>query len=418
MISLAVCVLTGLLGIADGLRDNPGDLLVCYPGDTVKELSVSIFADSFWEETQRLELSSGEDSLYILVFQWPGNGACLTVFHRDGEDYRMTGEYTSLFGGNGIDFVVSNPVFNSLNELEFRLDLTGHLRGYYPDPGNSDTYVEPAEYKSGIVFATGDDSLRVVSCSILSESEGRTPIKQTLLHPMDSFTAYTLDKNEWVLNFPLTPGWVMWGVTDDITVELDAECWLGGVPSVNARFSLADQNGMLPAMAFESMYQYLPHTVNLLEDYEYLNVRRSGSSWFNRVNLSWGLSNRINLHLSPGATYSERLEIDNGQRSPFLSVVDNDLFQGDISVGLDWRISDWLSAHTSVSEGVTFVYLDNVPGKRQVASGVRVAPFVRMSQPILRNLGVELAVLSISFPDIDETLTGPMFYLYWQWNSN
>ena len=77
----------------------------------------------------------------------------------------MTGEYTSLFGGNGMDFVVSDPVINSMNEIEFRLGLTGHLRGYYPDIGNSRTYVEPSEYNSWIVFATGGDSLRVVSCS-------------------------------------------------------------------------------------------------------------------------------------------------------------------------------------------------------------------------------------------------------------
>ncbi len=129
--------------------------------------------------------------------------------------------------------------------------------------------------------------------------------------------------------------------------------------------------------------------------------------------MSWELADRINLHLSPGATYSDRLEIDNGQRSPFRRVVENDLLKADLSLGFDWQVSDWLSAHASVSEGVTFVYLDNVPGKRQVAAGVRIAPFV--SQPLLQNLGVEVAVLSISFPDIDETLTGPMFYLFWQW---
>ena len=235
----------------------------------------------------------------------------------------------------------------------------------------------------------------------------------SVLHPMDSFTGYTLERNEWVFNFPMTPGWVMWGVTDDITVELDAECWLGGVPSFNARFGLADQNGLLPAVALESMYQYLPRTVNLLEDYEYLNVQRSGSSWFYRVNMSWELADRITLHLSPGATYSERLEIDNGQRSQFHRVVSNDLLKEDFSLGLDWQVAEWLSAHASVSEGVTFVYVDNVPGKRQVAAGVRVAPFV--SHPLMKNLGVEVAVLSISFPDVDETLTGPMFYLFWQW---
>ena len=85
-------------------------------------------------------------------------------------------------------------------------------------------------------------------------------------------------------------------------------------------------------------------------------------------------------------------------------VVENDLLIADLSLGFDWQVSDWLPAHAIVSEGVTFVYPDNVPGKRQVAAGVRITPFV--SQSLLENLGVEVAVLSISFPHVDETLTG------------
>ena len=254
-------------------------------------------------------------------------------------------------------------------------------------------------------------SVLVFTC----EAIGNSPSQRTLLHPMDSFTAYTLERNEWVFNFPLTPGWIMWGATDHVTLELDGECWLGGVPSINARVRFSDQSGAVPSMAFESMYQYLPDTVNLLEDYEYLNVKRTGNSWYNRVNLSWRFSPKICLNVSPGVTYSETLEIDNGQRTPFRSTLHNDVVKGDISIGIDWLCCDWLSVHSSVSRGTTFVYLDNVPGKDQLVAGVRIAPFLQMQQPFLRNMGAELALVSISFPDVDETLTGPMFYLYWQW---
>lgn len=238
----------------------------------------------------------------------------------------------------------------------------------------------------------------------------------TLLHPLDNFTAYTLDKNEWVFNFPLAaPGYLMWGVTDDVTVELDAECWLGGVPSVNARFRLCGQKGALPALAFESMYQYLPNRINLIDDYEYLNIWRQGNSWFNRINMSWALSEKVAMHISPGVTYSEMVEIDNGDRSLFQSSMSEDIVKGDFSAGFSWIATNWLSVHSSVSSGVTFLYLDNVPGKEQLAAGVRINPFTGMSQPILRNMGIDLAILSMSFPEVDETLTGPMFYLFWQW---
>nr|WP_299206993.1 hypothetical protein [uncultured Brumimicrobium sp.] len=46
---------------------------------------------------------------------------------------------------------------------------------------------------------------------------------ETLLHPADGFTAYTLKKNEFVYNqSPFTlpfPSWAWWGITDRITAE-------------------------------------------------------------------------------------------------------------------------------------------------------------------------------------------------------
>ncbi len=246
-------------------------------------------------------------------------------------------------------------------------------------------------------------------------ASGGSMQERAMLHPMDAFTARTLGRNEWVFNFPLSPGWIMWGVTDKLTVELDAECWLGGVPSFNARYRIFDGGGCLPSAAFESMYQYLPDTVSLIENCEFLTVRRTGSSWYNRLNMSWRPSRSIAFHLSPGITWSETVEIDNGNSDIFLSYTDENVIEPDFSAGVSWLAGDWFSLHGSYSHGVTFVYLDNVPGKRQLACGTRVEPFHRSSSWFLRRLGAELGVVSISFPRVEQTLTGPVFYLYWQY---
>ncbi|OVE76506.1 hypothetical protein BVX98_05870 [bacterium F11] len=250
-----------------------------------------------------------------------------------------------------------------------------------------------------------------------SQSQEGSLLEQTMLHPMDSFTAYTFNKNEWTFNFPFTPGWFMWGVTNFMTVELDAEAWLGGVPSINARFKMWDQKTILPAAAYETMYQHLPRTINLISEYEYLNIRRKGDSWFNRINLSWKLLSKIHIHVSQGVTYSEKLEFDNGERSDFQKVFHEDLFEPDLSIGLGWRAKDWVSFHSTYSEGVTFIYVDNVPRKTQYTLGARFAPFINKSKRYLRNLRIELTYLSFSFSDVDETVTGPMGYLYWQWQA-
>ena len=82
---------------------------------------------------------------------------------------------------------------------------------------------------------------------------------------------------------------------------------------------------------------------------------------------------------------------------------------------LSWVAAGWLSVYGTASSGVTFAYLDNVPGKRQVTGGVRVEPFQGMSSGILRNMGAELGIVSMNYPEVEETLTGSMFYLFWQW---
>jgi len=84
-------------------------------------------------------------------------------------------------------------------------------------------------------------------------------INETMLHPADAFTGYVYKKGEWGYNQAITPypSWAWWGITDRITTELDLEAWLGGVPSFNFRIGILKQSGFKPALAYETMFQYL-----------------------------------------------------------------------------------------------------------------------------------------------------------------
>ncbi|MCK4420546.1 hypothetical protein KAW48_02020 [candidate division WOR-3 bacterium] len=249
-------------------------------------------------------------------------------------------------------------------------------------------------------------------------------VNERMLHPLDSYTAYTFQKGEWAYNFPvlgLSPGWMWWGVTDWLTAEIDIECLLGGVPSFNFRFSLTEQNGILPALAYETMFQYLFEEIDLLEDYEYLRVVRKGASWYNRINASWRFSEQMCLHLSIGGTYSESILIENDNRPEYFGKHFQDLISPDLSLGIDWRISKWFSFHSAGSYGTTFIYLDNVPRKCQFTYGFRIAPLLKNRWAILRNLRLEFAAIFYYFPEARETVSLPvpiLPYLYWQGGGN
>lgn len=277
------------------------------------------------------------------------------------------------------------------------------------------------------------DAVTLVAClavlvpshdALAEPGEGRADVvntaslvEETMLHPLDSFTAYTLAQGEWAWNIPLAlpVGWLWWGVTDWMTVEIDTEAWLGLVPSANARFSLGGQEGLRPALAYETMYQYLHREIDLVDDYDFLEVNRRGSSWYHRINASWRMSPTVRLHASVGATYSQSLELTNGQRESAKMASFEHLISPDASVAIDYRPFAWLTTHAALSYGTTFTYLDNVPRKSQLSAGVRIAPFATTGWWMVRNLRAELSFLVIYFDDVDEVLAGPVPYVYWQW---
>ncbi|HEY5935403.1 MAG TPA: hypothetical protein VIU61_12225 [Kofleriaceae bacterium] len=251
-------------------------------------------------------------------------------------------------------------------------------------------------------------------------------IDETMLHPVDAFTGYTLRKNEIIYNqSPLTlpfPSWMWWGVTDRVTVEIDTLPLLGGlfiephlpVPSVNTRVGIVKGGADRIAIAVEGMVQHLWRE-QVQEDLETIRVIRRGTSVFARVNVSIPVHRRFRIHLSGGATWAESFRLENpvaGLVSEYTNAV-----SPDGSIAFDVRAAPWLSLHATASYGTTFVFSDNQPRKWQLAYGFRIAPARHSSWRILRSLRLEFPSLFMFRPSVDnrQLLPVPIFpYLYWQ----
>ncbi len=243
-------------------------------------------------------------------------------------------------------------------------------------------------------------------------------INETMLHPADSFTGYVYKKHEWGYNQALTPypSWAWWGITDRITAELDFEAWLGGVPSFNFRIGIIKNNDWMPAIAFETMYQFLSEERDQFDNLSYLKISRKGSSWYNHINLSWKIKNSIHFHIMNGATYSENILISNGDSTNHIGNSYKNMLHPDYSFGIGWRIQKWITLHSTYSYGSTFLYADNIPRKQQFVLATRVAPFIKSKKGFFNSFRFELAFLYAKFIDADQYISGPIGFFYWQWN--
>ena len=265
---------------------------------------------------------------------------------------------------------------------------------------------------------------------VLGQSDSLEGLQtDTFLHPADGFTAYTLKRGEFVYNqSPFTlplPSWAWWGITDHITAEIDLLPLIGGlfqephlpVPSFNLRFRLVAQNHLIPSIAFETMYQHLWKEATQ-SDQSSAIVTRKGNSWYNHFNISWRVTSKLHTHFSIGATYVENLYFSNNNSSNLVEKFYPRSFTPDFSLSIDYRWKPWISFHVTGSYGTTFVYLDNIPRKRQICYGFRIAPFYKNKWGVLRAFRAEFVGYYIYLPDIRESIESlvPIFpYFYWQW---
>ncbi len=246
------------------------------------------------------------------------------------------------------------------------------------------------------------------------------------LHPADGFTASTLNKNEFVYSqSPFTlplPSWAWWGITDNITAEIDLLPLIGGffqkpylpVPSFNFRFKLLNQNKLIPSIAFETMYQHL-WVKNIQSNEQNVLISRNGNSWYNHLNFSWIINYKLHIHLSVGVSYVENLSFSN---KDLIKKFYPKSITPDYNLNFGYRTKPWISFHSTFSYGTTFKYLDNIPRKRQISYGFRIAPFYKNKYGFLRTFRAEFIGYYIYLPDIKESIKSiiPIFpYFYWQW---
>jgi hypothetical protein len=252
-----------------------------------------------------------------------------------------------------------------------------------------------------------------------------------MLHPGDSFTAYTLKKGDFIYNqavvsIPL-PSWAWWGITDRLTAEIDLLPLIGGlfiephlpVPSFNFRYKLRDHVNGGPAFAVEAMLQreWRPFDEQLSPE-STVHIVRDGTSIFARLNMSQILTPKLRVHASLGATWAHSILIENNNVDVKFGRSFSNLVSPDASLSLDWRFSPRFSLHLTGSYGTTFVYLDNIPRKTEFTYALRVAPFYQAKRFFFREMRVEGAAFFFYFQDAKEwlALPIPIFpYLYWQW---
>ncbi len=260
---------------------------------------------------------------------------------------------------------------------------------------------------------------RLYSASAVPPDSNASAGLQTeiLLHPGEAFTAYTYHKGEffYAQNLNPYPGFAQVGLSNQLTVGLPFWEWLGRVVSLNIRWKLADQRQHHPALAYETHYQYLPRTIDLLAGHRSLSVMRKGHNWYHHLNISRRIRPPLMVHLSAGLTYSEYLSFTLKTSTQALTETHRKTLTPDLSVGIDWRARPWISFHATASYGSTYMYIDNTARKQQLTLGTRLAPFYASRIGFIRSFRTEVVLFAMKFGRLPHTLISPYGFLYWQW---
>ena len=247
------------------------------------------------------------------------------------------------------------------------------------------------------------------------------------LHPIDCITPYTLKKGEWIYAQSLQtlpfPSWAFVGITDRLTAQIDLLPWTFGVfselkrpiPSLNFRYRLNKQKGLIPTIGVETMFVHFWDTLKRF-DTDALTVSQNGSYFHIKPVIGYQIKRKWWLNASLGLDYSREVILKN-KDTPQTHTISRS-WNPNASISIDYRPSDWISYHIGYSYGATLTYLENVPRKRQFNYGFRIAPFYKNKAGFLRNMRIELVAINGYFPDIDasESFPLPVFpYFYWQW---
>ncbi|GEM_PF-3046350 len=157
LIFLIAAVISG--GYEQEIRGDCQSVFTIACGDTVQEITAGIFSEPLWVEVSRDEFAVKCDSVVICIFTSQRNGASLVLYKKADSGFIFEDQFTSLFGGNGIDFFLSHPFESASGKLLFRLNWTAFPVGYYAVPGDESSFVAPPAISSFFVLSTQGDSI-------------------------------------------------------------------------------------------------------------------------------------------------------------------------------------------------------------------------------------------------------------------
>jgi hypothetical protein len=143
---------------AAAAADDPleeGGLVDVRPGASLSSLEDTAWGESWVPKGDVVHTEVAGRHLLLVPLDRPGNAAALALVRESPAGLCVVNVWAFGFGGNGIDLerLAVEPAGDG--EARLRLDLVGHTRGYYADPNDEATYVEPSD--ESIVRTIGTD---------------------------------------------------------------------------------------------------------------------------------------------------------------------------------------------------------------------------------------------------------------------
>ncbi|MBI5488222.1 MAG: hypothetical protein HY905_12890 [Deltaproteobacteria bacterium] len=128
-------------------------LLAVRAGDAIADPEAAAWGDSWVREGEIAHANVDGRHILLVPLIWAGNGAAVAILREAPEGLCVVNAWAFAFGGNGID-IVSIELEPEVAGLRVLVSLVGHHRGWYADPDDEASYVEPADAPMDVVLGT------------------------------------------------------------------------------------------------------------------------------------------------------------------------------------------------------------------------------------------------------------------------
>ncbi|MBI5500977.1 MAG: hypothetical protein HY907_12100 [Deltaproteobacteria bacterium] len=114
-------------------------------GDPIADPDATAWGEKWVREGEVVHADAGGHHILLVPLLWVGDAAAVAFVREAPEGLCVINVWAFSFGGNGVDFT-SLDVEPAGAELRVRIGLVGHARGYYENPDDEASRVEPEDY--------------------------------------------------------------------------------------------------------------------------------------------------------------------------------------------------------------------------------------------------------------------------------